>query len=282
MKMNNIIKHTNIPALSPVARDIYSASKKPMIKSFDDINVVVNSIHVSVNKVIADKGVRMEIDDINYLKKSISLDIIRDFSTLSLEDINVCFSMGVRGKLGDYYGINVATLYQWLDKYKNEVLPMANGEIYDKMPKAIEPVSEVDLKAFDISLLKKINQILDGEIELNTFNDFGNIHYNLLDKFQLINLSKDNKIDIFNRAKELYKSKLIHNNLDLLKQGKSVQVVSVENFMREIETNSKTARDIVIIEAKKIAFREYLQKIENKDEFIELLTNQIEEHYGNK
>ena len=52
--------------------------------------------------------------------------------------------------------------------------------------------------------------------------------------------------------------------------------------MREIETNSKTARDIVIIEAKKIAFREYLQKIENKDEFIELLTNQIEEHYGNK
>jgi len=80
----------------------------------------------------------------------------------------------------------------------------------------------------------------------------------------------------------LYKSKLIHNNLDLLKQGKSVQVVSVENFMREIETNSKTARDIVIIEAKKIAFREYLQKIENKDEFIELLTNQIEEHYGNK
>ena len=65
--MNNIVKHTNIPALSPVARDIYSASKKPMIKSFDDINFVVNSIHVSVNKVIADKGVRMEIDDINYL-----------------------------------------------------------------------------------------------------------------------------------------------------------------------------------------------------------------------
>jgi len=280
--MNNIVKHTNIPALSPVARDIYSASKKPMIKSFDDINVVVNSIHVSVNKVIADKGVRMEIDDINYLKKSISLDIIRDFSTLSLEDINVCFSMGVRGKLGDYYGINVATLYQWLDKYKNEVLPMANGEIYDKMPKPMEIETEVDYKAFDNSLVKTIQNILIAEIELNNYNDYGNVHYNLLDKFNFIQFTPDEKIEIFNRAKDVVKHNLTKKNLSLIEQGKSIQVINTEKFLNEIEINSKTKNDIIIIEAKKIAFRDCLRRIENTEKFIEELTQKIEEHYGKK
>jgi len=280
--MNNIVKHTNIPALSPVARDIYSASKKPMIKSFDDINVVVNSIHVSVNKVIADKGVRMEIDDINYLKKSISLDIIRDFSTLSLEDINVCFSMGVRGKLGDYYGINVATLYQWLDKYKNEVLPMANGEIYDKMPKPMEIETKVDYKAFDNSLVKTIQNILIGEIELNNYNDYGNVHYNLLDKFNFIQFTPDEKIEIFNRAKDVVKYNLTKKNLSLIEQGKSIQVINTEKFLNEIEINSKTKNDIIIIEAKKIAFRDCLSRIENTEKFIEELTQKIEEHYGKK
>jgi hypothetical protein len=280
--MNNIVKHTNIPALSPVARDIYSASKKPMIKSFDDINVVVNSIHVSVNKVIADKGVRMEIDDINYLKKSISLDIIRDFSTLSLEDINVCFSMGVRGKLGDYYGINVATLYQWLDKYKNEVLPMANGEIYDKMPKPMEIETQVDYKAFDNSLVKTIQNILIGEIELNNYNDYGNVHYNLLDKLNFIQFTPDEKIEIFNRAKDVVKHNLTKKNLSLIEQGKSIQVINTEKFLNEIEINSKTKNDIIIIEAKKIAFRDCLSRIENTEKFIEELTQKIEEHYGKK
>jgi len=280
--MNNIVKHTNIPTLSPVARDIYSASKKPMIKSFDDINVVVNSIHVSVNKVIADKGVRMEIDDINYLKKSISLDIIRDFSTLSLEDINVCFSMGVRGKLGDYYGINVATLYQWLDKYKNEVLPMANGEIYDKMPKPMEIETEVDYKAFDNSLVKTIQNILIAEIELNNYNDYGNVHYNLLDKFNFIQFTPDEKIEIFNRAKDVVKHNLTKKNLSLIEQGKSIQVINTEKFLNEIEINSKTKNDIIIIEAKKIAFRDCLRRIENTEKFIEELTQKIEEHYGKK
>jgi hypothetical protein len=280
--MNNIVKHTNIPALSPVARDIYSASKKPMIKSFDDINVVVNSIHVSVNKVIADKGVRMEIDDINYLKKSISLDIIRDFSTLSLEDINVCFSMGVRGKLGDYYGINVATLYQWLDKYKNEVLPMANGEIYDKMPKPMEIETQVDYKAFDNSLVKTIQNILIGEIELNNYNDYGNVHYNLLDKFNFVQFTPDEKIEIFNRAKDVVKHNLTKKNLSLIEQGKSIQVINTEKFLNEIEINSKTKNDIIIIEAKKIAFRDCLSRIENTEKFIEELTQKIEEHYGKK
>jgi hypothetical protein len=282
MAMNNLIKKSDITNLSPVARDVYVASNKPMIKSYEDLNIVVNAIHVSITQVIADKGVRLETEDINYLKQNICRDIIHDFNTLSLEDVNVCFRMGVRGKLGEYYGINVATLYQWLEKYKNEIIPEMNKEIHTKLPKPMEIETEVDYKTFDNSLVKTIQNILIGEIELNNYNDYGNVHYNLLDKFNFVQFTPDEKIEIFNRAKDVVKHNLTKKNLSLIEQGKSIQVINTEKFLNEIELNSKTNNDIVIIEAKKIAFRDCLSRIENTEKFIEELTQKIEEHYGKK
>ena len=280
--MNNLIKKTDLSNLSPIARNVYVASNKPMIKSYEDLNIVVNAIHVCIAQIIADKGVRLETEDINYLKTTICRDIINDFSSLSLEHINICFSMGVRGKLGEYYGINVATLYQWLEKYKNDVIPQINKEIEDNLPKPVEVETKVDFKAFDYSLVETMQKILLGDVELNSFNDYGNIHYNLLDKLNLIQFTTDEKMEIFNRAKEVVKDKFYKKNISLIEQGKSIQIVDTEKLLNEIETNSKTKNDIVIIEAKKIAFRYFLSRIENADLFIKELTQKIEEHYGNK
>lgn len=280
--MNNLIKKSDITNLSPVARDVYVASNKPMIKSYEDLNIVVNSIHVSITQVIADKGVRLETEDINYLKQNICRDIIRDFNILSLEDINVCFRMGVRGKLGEYYGINVATLYQWLEKYKNEIIPEMNKEIHANLPKPLEIETKVDYKAFDFTLVETIKNILVGEIELTNYNDYGNIHYNLLDKLNLIHFTTDEKMEIFNRAKDVVKYNLTKKNIELIEQGRSIQIIDTEKLLKEIELNSKTNNDIVIIEAKKIAFRDCLSRIENTEKFIEELTQKIEEHYGKK
>jgi hypothetical protein len=280
--MNNLIKKSDLTNLSPIARDVYVASNKPMIKSYEDLNIVVNSIHVSITQVIADKGVRLETEDINYLKQNICRDIIRDFNILSLEDINVCFRMGVRGKLGEYYGINVATLYQWLEKYKNEIIPEMNKEIHANLPKPLEIETKVDLKAFDFTLVETIKNILIGEIELTNYNDYGNIHYNLLDKLNLIHFTTDEKMEIFNRAKDVVKYNLTKKNIELIEQGRSIQIIDTEKLLKEIELNSKTNNDIVIIEAKKIAFRDCLSRIENTKKFIEELTQKIEEHYEKK
>jgi len=280
--MNNLIKKSDLTNLSPVARDVYVASNKPMIKSYEDLNIVVNSIHVSITQVIADKGVRLETEDINYLKQNICRDIIRDFNILSLEDINVCFRMGVRGKLGEYYGINVATLYHWLEKYKNEIIPEMNKEIHANLPKPLEIETKVDYKAFDFTLVETIKNILVGEIELTNYNDYGNIHYNLLDKLNLIHFTTDEKMEIFNRAKDVVKYNLTKKNIELIEQGRSIQIIDTEKLLKEIELNSKTNNDIVIIEAKKIAFRDCLSRIENTEKFIEELTQKIEEHYEKK
>ena len=63
--MSNIqLKKDILLSLSTTAREVYLAGKKPMIRDIKDKNVVAESVAVSVNRVIADKGVNMEKEDI--------------------------------------------------------------------------------------------------------------------------------------------------------------------------------------------------------------------------
>ena len=149
-------------------------------------------------------------------------------------------------------------------------------------PKPVEVETKVDFKAFDYSLVETIQKILLGDVELNSFNDFGNIHYNLLDKLNLIQFTTDEKMEIFNLAKEVVKDKFYKKNISLIEQGRSIQIVDTERLLNQIETSSKTTNDIIVIEAKKIAFCDFLSRIEDGEKFIQELTQKIEEHYGNK
>ena len=86
MEMSNLIKVTqiNLPKeVSIESTSIFTANNSIKIKQIDDMNIVVNAIHQSINRSIADKGVNIELEDINYLKRSITEDILKDFSSLS-------------------------------------------------------------------------------------------------------------------------------------------------------------------------------------------------------
>ena len=221
--MSNIqLKKDILLSLSTTAREVYLAGKKPMIRDIKDKNVVAESVAVSVNRVIADKGVNMEKEDIQYLKLNITSDILRDFISFSVEDVALAFSMGVRGQLGEYFGINVSTLYQWLLKYKDEVLPKANEEILYALPKPVVE-EKIDKKSVEFELVDEIINLIGSE-DLMQYNDFGNIKYNLLDKYNFLNFTIDEKMQFYQVAKQEYKDDLAKKNLDLIMKGRSIQV----------------------------------------------------------
>jgi hypothetical protein len=63
--MSNIqLKKDVLVSLSTTAREVYLAGTKPMIRDIKDKNVVAESVAIAVNRVIADKGLNMEKDDI--------------------------------------------------------------------------------------------------------------------------------------------------------------------------------------------------------------------------
>jgi len=279
--MSNIqLKKDILLSLSTTAREVYLAGKKPMIRDIKDKNVVAESVAVSVNRVIADKGVYMEKEDIQYLKLNITSDILRDFISFSVEDVALAFSMGVRGQLGEYFGINVSTLYQWLLKYKNEVLPKANEEILYALPKPVEE-EKIDKKSVEFNLVDEIINLVGSE-DLMQYNDYGNIKYNLLDKYNFLNFTIDEKMGFYEIAKQQYKDDLAKKNLDLIMKGRSIQVSTINNLLSSIESGNKTVNEIVIIMAKKIAFNQFISNVEDKQKLETELIQKINENYGNK
>jgi hypothetical protein len=288
--MSNLIKTTsvNLPKeVSNKSRSVYKANSSLMIRKIDDMNIVVNSIHQSINRSIADKGVNMTIEDMNYLKESVTDDIIKDFSTLTLQDITLCFSMGVRGNLGEYFGINVVTFYGWLKKYKEEVIPEAFNEVKKYLPPAVLEEPKVDYKKLDFDKVENIcNEILSyKEKGIYDFNDYGNIHFNFLNKLGCFDdISEEEKELIKQDAKQLFVSQIKQKNLDLIAQGKNLQMTDINQLLEKIEYGEKDTETMIDIMYRKLTLKRFIINFKLKGNKLETFKKEllikVEESYG--
>lgn len=287
--MSNLIKSTSViipKEVSNKSRSVYQANTSVMIKNVEDKNIVVNSIHQAVNRSIADKGVNMDVEDMNYLKRSITDDILRDFPTLTLQDISLCFSMGVRGNLGEYYGINVVSLYGWLKKYKEEVIPEAVGEVRRYLPPAQLEEPIIDHKQLDLDKVENICSAIDLFIKdgIYEFNDFGNIHYKFLNRHSVFNFSDELITSKKEDARIKFVSDLKNKNLELLGQGKSFQMVSINSLVDKIEQGDKDIETLIDILHLKLLLKHFIVNFSKEEndlqEFKKNLIIKVEEHYG--
>lgn len=285
--MSNLIKHTsvNLPKeVSNLSRSVYQANSSVMIKNVGDMNVVVKSIHQSINKAIADKGVNMDVKEINHLKLSITDDIIKDFPTLTLQDIVLCFNMGVRGNLGEYYGVNVVTLYGWLKKYKEEIIPKMVSEVKNFLPPPQEVKEVIDYEKFDLDKVENICSaiILFNDEKLYVFNDFGNVHYNFLYKFGYFDLVTDDIVlKVQQDAKTFFINNVKEKNLDLLAQGKKYQTTDINELLRKIEYGEKDIETMIDIVYRKLMIKQFITTFvfDELEKFKSELLKKVQEHY---
>jgi hypothetical protein len=287
--MSNLIKNVALDLPSEVSqqsKNVYRANSSTSIRKISDMNIVVNSIHQSINRCIADKGINMSSVDIDYLYKSVREDILRDFSQLSLQDIQLCFYMGVRGKLGEYFGINAVTLYQWLQKYCDDILPQTFNEISKHLPAKKIEEPQVDFKNLDLEKIDNLYYALLKwkEEKIYDFNDIGNIHYKFLERMKVFNFSYEQKMIILEEAKTIYLSDLKNKNLDLLGQGKSIQMIDVNSIINKIEQGEKDSESVVEIYFLKSLLKHFIVNFSNKTKDIELfktdLIKKVELEYG--
>jgi hypothetical protein len=287
--MSNLIKSTSViipKEVSSKSRSVYQANTSVMIKNVEDKNIVVNSIHQAVNRSIADKGVNMDVEDMNYLKRSITDDILRDFPTLTLQDVTLCFSMGVRGNLGEYFGINVVSLYGWLKKYKEEIIPEAMGEVKRHLPPAKLEEPKIDHKQLDLDKVENICSAIDLFVKESVyeFNDFGNIHYNFLNRLGTFdNISDDEKELIKEDARQLFISEIKNKNLSLIAQGKTFQLKDINDLMEKIEYGEKDTETMIEISFKKLMLKRFIIGFKSSDKNLEEFKNnlliKVEENY---
>jgi hypothetical protein len=286
--MSNIVKisPTHLPKnVSDLSKSVFQANSAIMIKNVDDKNVVVKSIHQFINRCIADKGININADEIEYLKRSVTDDIMSEFQTLTIEDIGLCFKMGVRGDLGEYFGLNTVSFYGWLKKYKNEILPQTFNEVSKYLPKPKEE-EHIDYIGLDF---EKVNNICSAIELYNTksiyeFNDYGNIHYNLLFKHGFLDGISENVIEsIKEDSKNKYISDVKNKNYALFNQGRGIQSTDISRLIERIEYGDKDIESVIEIQFKKSLLKYFIVNFINLFDDINLfkddLTKKINEEY---
>lgn len=211
-----------------------------------DVSVGLSIIFTKASNLL---GIKDPISDIN--KQDIKEMILSHFSNMSLEEIDYAFKLeryGVYGEKTEHFQLlnsdyvsNVINKYKiWLKKIRTE----NNLSISKKEPNLIKDMEETN----KIHLFK----FFKGYFLTGFINDcYVPLTYSFLEKNGFIKLSKEEKIKLMDGAKTFI---IIEKNSEM----------SLKNKLHEFKDFDIT-NDDQVFEAKKIAIKSCLRKLEKSD-----------------
>lgn len=276
--MSNIQKHQKneiyvndkdkviIPNDLPISRRtraVYLSNvNHPKIKVISDKNYVVNTIHTYLNQTILDSAHRLESEEISYLKKRVTDDIMESFSHLTLEEVRLAFYYGVRGEMGEFYGLGAKTFYKWLKDFKYDIFSKAFKEVSKYLPK--EEEKPTPKREMHQQIAKTIYDVywdlcINGVYE---FYDIGNVAYNFLDEIGLIPFTTEERLKMLEQSRNYFRRHLSNKNRELQAKGKHFHKINLERAFKQLEQNSNpTFEHQVKVGAKRIAVKNLLYQL---------------------
>ncbi len=188
------------------------------------VMVIINTAYAELGQKYGGgtKAQRME-----FLKNTTKLllnDIKYYTPELTLEDLKIANDLGIRHHYGEYIGFNVITLHNFIEKYLNsrercEALRKQQKFIEDQLPKP--PLSEEEKDQLRVECLR----VCYRNFRENGFViDCGAVNYRFLIERGEINLSIDEKIAIYDQAK---------NQVDAEAMQKAVSFSEIIQKMRD-------------------------------------------------
>jgi hypothetical protein len=114
------------------------------------------------------------------------------------------------------------------------------------------------------------------------FNDFGNVHYNFLDKLNYFDsISDDDKLLITEDAKASLISQMKDKNLDSIAQGKMYHKIDINDLLNKIEYGEKDTQTMIDIIYQKLIIKQFIISFnfDELEKFRSDLLIKIEQHY---
>lgn len=290
--MNNLQKAQQIDinslSIDNTSKQVYlSHNNFPKIKDFKDKNEVSAQIDSIVNFTFAYKGHSPNSErEYEFITNALKEDVFLNFHNYTIEDIKLAFKLGVKGELGEYYGLNPKTFYDWLKSYKLKyITPVTNNVIALIPKKEVPPPPKKEVDANNKIIISNLLQQYITTKEY-TFNDFGNVMYEFLFRLGIINLSKEEKSEIINQSRVQLKLELTERNEELSRLGKTYHKIDLKKAFQEIELESNRDYETqVIMLAKKNALKKFIETSAEKGITgvdLEVLINQKLEENGRK
>lgn len=153
-------------------------------------------------------------------------DLKKYNGNLTLQELELAFKSGWKKEYGEYYGLNNATYFGWVNAY-------TWNEKRLKAKKAIEKAKESN-KPTPPKLSDQEKEEILKKGALKMFADFkaggsvldaGNITYNFLEAKGIISFSKERKLEILERTKEQMKA-------DAISQKNRTE--TIENVLKKV------------------------------------------------
>ena len=250
---------TNLPAplapnLDASEREIILAKNGGFMKSLSE-NDIKKSLLVLIGKSHVQCGYIQ--DEANTLLSINSLvdTLIKYFGTLSLNEIEKAFQLGIMGEFGEWFGLNNKTYLQWCKGYlgwqkrieANKKQMIYNAEL--SKPKELTQAEK------DKIVMDGLSVAFENYKKTGKLLDFGNVNYNLLDRIKLIPLTIERKKEFYKQAERNIREAL-SNSLLSCKESK------IKTIKDELENMDK---DKVKSEAKNLALVDFFNSLIETD-----------------
>lgn len=274
--MGNLVK-TNSQALEIIKNYDFSdklsndecaivrASLYPVVSKVEP-KAFVTDLTKLITKTILDSGFKFEEEDKLNVILTIADDILRDFKHLTIEEIKICFRKGLRQEWGEYFGLSVLTFYGWLKMYCKEmrgkaIIKQREYEAEQERKKNQKEYTEEEKNKISYdAILWVYNHWLDN----NNLFDIDNSTYESLVKFEIIKISREQKMDIFKRAKQKSLKKQTNEKPTSFKPRTKIQEI-----IKNIEAENKDGKWIIEKECKEIALIEFFESIKSKGSIVQ-------------
>lgn len=211
-------------------------------------NIVYNFLNALVIKVFIIAGQAIDDDELlDFTVSELQKDVTTRYKGLTLQEIEIALTNGVKGDYGEYYGLNIKSFNKFLNEY---TFSEERGKAIESRMTRVPPAKQLSTKgSITVEENKRIayNNALDlfeEYKETKECPDHGNVTYNYLDRLGVIQINDKEKWQIFNEAKACReKERKI--------QGKTMNISNVIEQQQE--------GGIVIAYAKKIALKRYFR-----------------------
>lgn len=220
-----IQKQNELMAKMPIHYQKYIIAKNGHKVLDLKIGTAIKGIYDIVVQTMINSGHKKDLEDIaliTNLAESVYQLITTKNQSLTIEEFKILCFNGVTNEYGDYFGINLTTISNWIKAFQNDInrkqsMHYWNNLIHlatvkDKTPNEKRQIIIDGLITLFNELKPKFDDHKDKfKLEMPIISY---IFYDFLKELGLMNFTKERKEEIYDRSKFQYEAKLQKSRLD--------------------------------------------------------------------
>jgi hypothetical protein len=214
-----IINNSELISKLPIGSQKYLIAKNALKISELTTGNAIRSIYDSIAQSMINSGNKKDLEDIELITniaENVYQLITNKHPHITIEEFKmICFN-GVSLEYGEFFGINLTTISNWINNYKTDSKRITAMHYWNNLihlatvrDKTAEQKRQIVIDGL-LSLHKHLLPVYEKTRDKHLFEMpiISYIFYNFLKEIGLMNYNKDKKIEIYDRAKTKYEQKL--------------------------------------------------------------------------